>query len=201
MDSETPELIGKQMEQTRESLTEKVSLLEQQVVGTIQSATDAVQDTVDSVKTAVADTMATVSGGVKDSVESVSDGVKEALDVRKHVREHPLQMVGGAAVAGLITGLLLFRRPPTHGPVYSAAPAFMPMPSPSAPAASPRPAWLNDLFEIAGREVKKLAEHAIARASSSVQKGVEEGIPKLIDRAMPDMAASTHRDNGNFARR
>jgi len=199
MDSETPELIGKQMEQTRESLSEKVSLLEQQVVGTIQSATDAVQDTVDSVKTAVADTMATVSGGVKESIDSVSDGVKEVFDVRRHVRENPLQMVGGAAVAGLITGLLLTRR--STEPVYSGVPAFMPMPSTPAPTAAPRPAWLNDLMEIAGREVKKLAEHAIARASSSMQKSVEEGIPKLINRALPDVAASTHRDNGSFARR
>jgi len=187
------------MEQTRESLSEKVSLLEQQVVGTIQSATDAVQDTVDSVKTAVADTMATVSGGVKESIDSVSDGVKEVFDVRRHVRENPLQMVGGAAVAGLITGLLLTRR--STEPVYSGVPAFMPMPSTPAPTAAPRPAWLNDLMEIAGREVKKLAEHAIARASSSMQKSVEEGIPKLINRALPDVAASTHRDNGSFARR
>ena len=200
MDDNTPELIEQQMEQTRDSLTEKVSLLEQQVVGTIQSATDAVQDSVDSVKSAVVDTMATVSGGVKESMHAVSDGMKETLDVSKHVREHPLPMLGGAVAAGFFAGMVLFRRgAPASSPAVQ---AFVPMASQAVPFASPRPAWLNDLFEIAGREVKKLAERAIAQASSSVQKGVEEGIPKLIDRAMPEVpVSSSHRGNGLAARR
>jgi ElaB/YqjD/DUF883 family membrane-anchored ribosome-binding protein len=200
VDNDTPELIEQKMEQTRESLTEKVSQLEQQVVGTIQSASDAVQDSVESVKTAVADTMATVSGGVKESVNAVSDGVKEALNMSKHVREHPLPMLGGAVVAGLITGWLLFRRSAPASPVQSPVQAFVPMSTPVAPVATPRPAWLNDLIEIAGREVKKLAEHAIARASSSVQKGVEEGIPKLIDRAMPEVPTVHPRGYGVISR-
>jgi len=198
VDSESPELIEQQMEQTRESLTEKVSLLEQQVVGTIQSATEAVHDTVHSVKSAVEDTMAAVSGGVKNSVESVSEGVKEALDMRKHVREHPLPMLGGAAALGLITGLLVFRRPAAASPGPMAGPAFVPMSAPVAAMAAPRPAWLNDLFEIAGRELKKLAEHAIARASTAIHKEVEEGIPKLIDRALPELPTVAHRGNGMF---
>lgn len=204
MDRESPELIERQMEETRESLTEKVSLLEQQVVGTIQSATDAVQDTVHSVKTAVEDTMTAVSGGVRDSVESVSEGVKEALDISGKVRKHPLPMVGGAVAVGLITSWLVFRRTSTPAPAQIASTNYVPIPAPvsaSAPVAAQRPGWLNDLFDIAGRELKKLAEHAIARASSSVQKSVEEGIPKLIDRAMPEMSpAGAQCGNGRLSR-
>ena len=135
--------------------------------------------------------MAAVSGGVKDSVESVSEGVKEALDMRKHVREHPLPMLGGAAVLGLITGWLVFRRSSAAAPAPTASPIHIPVQPLAAPAmAAQRPAWLNDLFDLAGRELKKLAERAIARASSSVQEGVEEGIPKLIDRAMPEISTA-----------
>jgi len=187
VDREQPELIERQMEQTRESLTEKVSLLEQKVVGQIQSATDAVQDTVQSVKSAVQDTVQAVTGTVSNSVESLTDGVKEVLDIRKHTRENPWAMVGGATVAGFVTGLLVFRRQSAGGslPAYTAAP-FTSQPA-AAPTASHRPAWLNDLFDMAGQEIKKLAEQALATATTSLRQTVETGIPKLIERAVPDV--------------
>ena len=132
MDRESPELIEREMEETRESLTEKVSLLEHQVVDKLQSATDAVQDTVQSVRSAVQDTVAAVTDTVKSSVESVSDGMKEALDVKKHVREYPWAMVGGAAAAGFVTGLLVFRSEQSRGGCRGrpAVPARRSRPSP-----------------------------------------------------------------------
>ena len=72
MDRESPEVIEKEMQTTRESLTEKVSLLEQQVVGTLQSSTTAVQDTVESVKSAVQDTVDSVTGSVSGVPAGVS---------------------------------------------------------------------------------------------------------------------------------
>jgi ElaB/YqjD/DUF883 family membrane-anchored ribosome-binding protein len=185
VDREQPELIEREMAETRESLTEKVSLLEQKVVGQIQSATDAVQDTVQSVRSAVQDTVESVTGTVTESVESLTDGVKDALDIPRHVRNNPWAMVGGATVAGLVTGLLVFRRP-TSG---ASLPAYTPMPAAAgyAPAASPRPAWINDLMDLAGRELKKLAEQALATTTSSLKQTVEEGIPKLIDSTLPDV--------------
>jgi len=208
MDRESPELIEKEMAETRESLTEKVSLLEQQVVDRIQSASDAVQDTVQSVRSAVETTVDTVTGSVKDSVESVTEGVKEVLDVKKHVRENPWAMVGGAAAAGLITGLIVFRRRATG----ASLPAYSPMPATAAPpaftsmpaATSQRPGWLNDLLEVAGREVRKIAEQALSTATASLRQSVETGIPKLIDSALPEVgarregetAAEAHHGNG-----
>jgi ElaB/YqjD/DUF883 family membrane-anchored ribosome-binding protein len=187
MDRESPELIEREMEETRESLTEKVSLLEQKVVGKLESATDAVQDTVQSVRSAVQDTVAAVTGTVKHSVESMSEGVKEALDVKKHVRENPWAMVGGAATLGFVTGLLVFGRGSSARAARPMAaggsqPAFTPL-----AAAPQRPAWLNDLFEIAGREIKKVAEQALATTTASLKQTVETGIPKLIDSALPNV--------------
>src|SRR5215208_6496962 len=179
------------MEQTRESLTEKVSLLEHKVVGQIQSATDAVQDTVQSVKSAVQDTVQAVTGTVSNSVESLTDGVKEVLDIRKHTRENPWAMVGGATVAGFVTGLLVFRRESSGAslPAYTAAP-FTSQPATAPAAASHRPAWLNDLFDMAGREIKRLAEQALATATTSLKQSVETGIPKLIDSALPNVGGT-----------
>src|SRR5438270_4131823 len=104
------------MHETRQSLADKVAALENQVVGTVQSAASAVQDTVESVKSAVQDTVCSVKetvGDVKDtvqdSVSSVSEGVMSAFDIRRHVDENPWLMLGGAAAAGFVTGLLVFR--------------------------------------------------------------------------------------------
>jgi len=121
MDSESPEVIEQQMEETRSSLTEKVAALESQVVGTVQTATQAVQDTVSTVKSAVQETVSTVKESVQESVaavketvqgsvDAVKENVKETFDVTHHVQENPYLMVGGAVVAGLITGLLVFRK-------------------------------------------------------------------------------------------
>jgi ElaB/YqjD/DUF883 family membrane-anchored ribosome-binding protein len=188
VDHESPELIERQMEQTRQSLTGKVSLLEQQVLGTIQSATDAVNDSVKFARTAVHDTIADVSGAVKNTVELVSDGVKEALNVSECVRNHPWMMVGGAVAVGFFSGTLVFRRNLTVAtrPTDRSKPESQPLPI-NAPVATLRPAWLSEIFDLAAQEVKKLAERAIARAVSSIQQGVEHGIPKLIDRAMPEV--------------
>jgi ElaB/YqjD/DUF883 family membrane-anchored ribosome-binding protein len=201
MDRESPELIAQEMEQTRESLTEKVSLLEDKFVGQLQSASDTMQGTVDSVqetvhsvKSAVQDTVQNVSETVKQSVQSLAEGMKETLDVRKHVEAHPVAMVGGAAAAGFITGLLFFGRRQSATSAYApaAAPGYAPIPR--------RPGWMDDLFAMAMSEVKKLAEQAMTTATTSLKKSVEAGIPKLIDTALPDIGGSEHHGrNGNAA--
>ena len=51
----TPEQIQAEMNQTRESLTDKVAALENQVVGTVQTAADTLTGTVASVKSLITD--------------------------------------------------------------------------------------------------------------------------------------------------
>ena len=190
MDRESPELIEREMEQTRESLTHKVSLLENKVIGQVETATDtvqgtmdSVQDTVQSVKAAVQDTVQSLTDTVKSSVQSLTDGVKETLDVAQHVEQNPLAMVGGAAVAGFVTGLLVFRKETSGGDL----PAYTPLPAAAVAqtAASHRPAWLNDILEMAGREVKQIAQQVIAQASASLKETVQSRVPHLIERVVP----------------
>jgi hypothetical protein len=89
-----------------------------------------------------------------------------------------------------VTGLLVFRRESAGPALPAAAPMpFTSQPAAPAPAVSHRPAWLTDLFDMAGQEVKKLAEQALAAATASLRQTVQTGIPKLIDRAVPDIAA------------
>lgn len=199
MADESPELIEKEMQSTRQSLTEKVAALENQVMTTIQTAATTVQETVENVRSAITDTTSTVKETVAGSVESVSEGVKEMFDVRSHVKEHPLAAVGVAAAAGFVTGLIVFRKPDTvtvsgtststgytsagysHAPSYAAAPPPPPAPaSPGLASREGRPRWLNDLLDMAGEEAKKWGTQALAALSQSVRQNIDQGVPHLV---------------------
>jgi ElaB/YqjD/DUF883 family membrane-anchored ribosome-binding protein len=181
MDRESPEIIDRQMHETRQSLTDKVALLEGQVVGTLQDATSAVQDTVETVKAAVQDTVA----NVQDSMASVTDGVKETLNVKHHVEKAPWPMVGGSALLGFLTGLVVFPRrgvkaAPMASQAYGSPPAAT-----TASSAFHRPGWVDDLLESLGKEAKKIGETAIASVSQSLKQSLEGSIPQWIDAAIP----------------
>ena len=102
MDHET-EIIKQQMEDTRESLSEKLEALEQHVMTSVQDTTDSVASTVESVKDAVHDTVSSV----RETVSETVDTVKEAFDIRQQVERHPWPMVAGATLVGFVVGRLL----------------------------------------------------------------------------------------------
>ena len=206
MDDPKPEVIEQDMAATRSSLVDKIAALEKQVVATVQSATTAVQDTVQSVTSAVHDTTSSVREGLlgvgddaKQAVHGLTDSVKGAFDMTTHVRENPVAMVGGAAVAGFLTGLLVFGKAarslparmdkgsepaavPPYRPSYAAGYAT-PEPAPqAAPQASPkRPTWLDELMSKAGQEIVKLGEQAISKAVAQVRTSIDQQVPKLVD--------------------
>jgi hypothetical protein len=75
----TPDEIQRDMLHTRESLTEKVEALENQVVGTVEA-----------VKAFVTTAPETVTDTVKQAAAAVSESVKETFDISAHIRRHPL---------------------------------------------------------------------------------------------------------------
>lgn len=212
---ESPELIEQQMTETRQSLTEKVAALENQVTGTLQSATttvqetvQTVQDTVQSVKTAMEDTVSTVKDTVQESVESVSSGIKSAFDVRSHVADNPWGAFAGAAVAGFVTGLIVFRHHGHGVPAHPAA-AFTPRPAPPpAPAAAPapppeprKPSWVDDLFDMATREAKQIGQQALSTLAASAKHAIDQQMPLLVNtlaERLPTVMAGG--DRGDAAR-
>jgi ElaB/YqjD/DUF883 family membrane-anchored ribosome-binding protein len=188
MDHEAPEVIEREMEATRASLTDKVAALEMQVLGTIQNASDTVTNIVDTVKTVVPETLTSVKDTLTESVEEMSEKMKSAFDLAQHTREHPWAMCGGAAALGFVTGLLVFgsRSSPSYSRLAEASPQSYGGPASTTPplgvaAAAPRrPSWLDDLVDRVGRELLTLGETAIASASASLKQSVQEGLPKLI---------------------
>jgi hypothetical protein len=194
MDRESPEVVDQQMHQTRQSLTGKVALLEGQVVGTLQDATSAVQDTVETVKAAVQDTVA----NVQDSVASVAEGVKDTLNFRRQVEKAPWPMVGGSALAGFLSGLIIFR-PNRNGAPRSGA-SMAPAAASFAATTSRRPGWMDELMDSLMKEAKKIGETAITTLSSSLKQSLQGSIPQWIEAAIPrpeeQNAPAAHEPNG-----
>ena len=199
-DEPSTEVIEQDMAHTRSSLVDKIAALEKQVVATVQSATTAVQDTVQSVTEAVHDTtssvrdsLAGVQDGAKEAIHGLTDNVREAFDVTQHVQQNPVPMVAGAAVAGFLTGLLVFSRTPklarhmskgsepreSYRPSYAAgysAPE-------AAPQATPpkQPGWVDELLSRAGQEIVKLGEQALSQAVAQARTAIDQNVPKLVD--------------------
>lgn len=182
----SPEQIQDEMAQTRESLTEKVAALENQVVGSVQTAADTLTGTVDAVKSL----MTSAPETMKHAAEVVSEKVREVFDISGHVRAHPWAAVGVSAGLGFLTGLLVFRGRESLG--YSSGVA--PPPSPGAPtptrltpepqpAAPSKPGLFDDLVGVLGRKVREVAETVIDTATAAVNQNVRAGVPKLVDRA------------------
>lgn len=184
----TPEQIQREMTETREALTEKVAALENQVVGTVQTAADTLTGTVESVKSLITTAPSAVGDTVKQAAAAVSESVKNTLDIRGHVREHPWAAVGVSALAGCITGWLVSSL--TEGVAASATrSAAIPAAAYTPPAAArSTPGVFDELLSMLGRKLREVAENVVESASSAVNKTVREGVPKLVDTAT-EMAA------------
>jgi ElaB/YqjD/DUF883 family membrane-anchored ribosome-binding protein len=189
----TPEEIEREMLQTRQSLTHKVAALEDQVVGTVQTAADTLTGTVESVKELITTAPEAVSETVKKATTAVSETVKKTFDISGHVRERPLTSVGISALLGCVTGWLLSGRqealgysdevepPPSPGaPTPTKRTAAYEPPAPPAPSG---PGVFDEFFSMIGRKLREAAENLIDTASAAVNKNVREGVPKLVDAA------------------
>lgn len=176
----TPEEIERQMQETRGSLTEKVVALENQVVGTVQTAANTITDTVERVKSLVDATPEAVTDTVKQTATAVSDTLKEALDFTGHVKRHPWTAMGISAGLGFLTAMVLFREKAAAAPATTTPQHYL---GPQPVAEKAEPGFLDDLMELVGKKVKGLVETAIESASTAVSEQVREGIPKLVETA------------------
>ncbi len=175
-----PELIERAMHETRQSLTDKVNALEQQVVGTIQGATSAVNETVSTVKTALHDTV----GAVSDSVSSIKQGVKETFDMRSHIRQNPWAAIAGAALTGAITGYLTAQSNVNRGPIpHTPRIGNNNLDAYAARSAPSKPGILDDLMGMVRQELKAIGENAVATLSATLKQSLTNGIQHFADKA------------------
>lgn len=174
MDNSSPDRAERDKNVTRESPTNKVAAIEQQVVGTIPEATSTEQDAMSS---------------VRQSVSHAKDSVLATFDAAGRVREHPWATVGGAAAAGFLVGYLIRRSArPTPGHAR-------PKPEPEANVATTNfvrgdppvpPAHcgvIDELIAIAQREARSLGEQVLVKLRGSLEQNLCHGIESLARNA------------------
>jgi len=194
-------VIEQEMLQTRESITEKVAALENQVVGTVQTAADTLTSTVEAVKTFVTN----APDAVSDTVKHATDAVREAFDITGCIRRNPWAAVGTSALFGGIVGWLTGRsaRHPmselhVSAPVAAAMPSSLPPEPPRT--VDGRPGMFDDLVGMLGDKVKELARTALESVSSAVKENIQTAMPKLVGEAT-ERLTGTESDEPPYAAR
>jgi ElaB/YqjD/DUF883 family membrane-anchored ribosome-binding protein len=144
---ENEEVIRKQMEETRTSLTEKLETLEDKVANTVCNATEAVNDTVSNVKETVQETVSAVKESVQDSVCSVKETIQEGVstvkdwfDLPAHIEAHPWIMMAGCVGVGYVLGRFLGAEAQAGEAATALATEAAPAPAPVITAAAARAA-------------------------------------------------------------
>jgi len=159
------------MEGTRASLADKLDTLENQVLGSVHEATDAVAHTVEDVKSAV--------GSVTDTVQETVQSVKEAFNLSEHVRQHPWMSLGGAVATGFLGGYLLG---PSRSQEKAEPAARVPPPPAPSPAASSGEENEGGILEtIKGLAIGTLMNLVREVVSESLPENLKPDVLKLVD--------------------
>lgn len=199
MDNE-PEVTREQMQETRTALSEKLETLEQQVVDTMQGASNAVNETVENVKDAVNDTV---------------DNVKDAFNLQLQVKRHPWAMMAGSIALGGLGGYLLFRgrsdRPRANAESQLAPPdsprlarqqngvvnghraveeASGKKAAPEVSQGPSKPGWLSGMTEQFGPEITKLKGLAIGTVLSALRDLITESASEQMKAQLAEMVDS-----------
>lgn len=204
MDNES-KMIRQQMDDTRTSLTDKLGMLEQQVVDTVQGASTAMADTVGDVKEMVHDTVQTLTDSVQDTVESV----KNTFDLKRQVDRRPWTMLMGATALGFLGGYLMHGR--KAGPVteketvpIGRPPAAVPQngvpedPQPALSAgrngtgstnvsATAEPSFLAHLSDTFQAEISQLKALAVGTLLGIVRDIVTKSVPEPMERKVAEV--------------
>ena len=158
---ENEDVIRRKMENTRESLTDKLELLEDKLLNSVHQATSAVNETVASVK----ETMS-------ESVETV----KEAVDIPAHVDRHPWLALGGSVLCGYLLGTMFGRERAPRQAAQRAVPlaisnGYREQATQQPPPA--KPGWLDALDP----EIRHLKGLAVGAALGTIREMLSKEVP------------------------
>jgi hypothetical protein len=197
MDPE-PSVIRQDIEETRQSLTEKLETLENQVMGTAQHARETVEETIDSVKSIVSETV---------------DTVKRTFDVEYQVGQHPfiaagLALLGGAAVGAMVKGARHHRwQGPNGAHMFDGGRPVPRLRQPDGVAGQARD-WAptssftepsaeeGGLLNRFGDEVEKIKGLAIGAAMGIVRDLAKDYLPKTLSPHVDEVLNSATRKLG-----
>jgi len=197
LSEQEPEELRQQIDDTRSSITEKLEALEGQVTGTVESVKESVEETIAQVKESVQDTVSSV----KDSVSDTVDTVKDTLNLSLQTRKHPWGMLGGALVAGFVSGALI-------GETRRRRSSRMPVERLESQGETPRATFREEVREVRapvekgptfGRfqsEVDQLKGLALGYLFGAIRDVIQESAPQLADQVGTMMDSITTKLGG-----
>jgi DNA-binding protein YbaB len=195
MDAE-PEVIRQDIEQTRSSLTEKLETLEDQVLGTVRSATESVEETIEN---------------VTETVQETVETVQRTFDVEYQMQQRPWLLIGGSVAAGVAVGVLANSLRARSGrgenrssyvPSYgrstgNGGSAFRsPQPEYTAPPRQEGPSFIQSLLGRFDKEIGMVKEMAIGYAAGVLRDVVKEALPAVKERVQEVMDSATKKMGG-----
>jgi ElaB/YqjD/DUF883 family membrane-anchored ribosome-binding protein len=188
--ADEPEVIRKQMEETRTDLTEKLETLEEEIVDKVENATEKVSETVEHVTETVKETVDTVKETVHETVETV----KSTFDIAHQVDRHPWLMFGGAVALGYVGGRVFASLEVPRTPAWCSgsetfAPAFQTTAVENGSAAkksAPTSQWLGDMAEKFRPEINALKELAVGAALSVARDLLTRSLPEHARQPVAD---------------
>lgn len=214
-----PEAIRQEMDETRCSLTEKISILEERVVETVQDASEGVKDTIEKVKVAVEESVCKV----KETVGGTVDTVKETFSIRTQVERRPWVAMASAVGIGFLAGHWLsqperasIKQPTLRPKRYGNGAHREPTASFAAAAPASEPGIVDHLSKTFEAELTQIKGLAIGTLGGIVRDLVSDIVPdmlrpsitevmngfttKLGGQAMPErILAQPHRHEGERA--
>jgi hypothetical protein len=175
-----PEMIRRQMQETRSSLAEKLETLEDRLVGAAEGVASAATETAGAVKATV-----------QESVQTIHD----AVDVNQHIQRQPLTALAASICAGFACGRLLASSagsqapladlpPPGAGNGRETAVAFR---SKMPEAASTGGRWLQRAIQSFEPELNKLKELAVGMAVGMIRDVVHDTAASSVKQPLTDL--------------
>lgn len=166
--SDKTELIRRRMARTRQSLQQKLDVLEDRTLGAVEKTADAVVGVAET----VGETVETAKDAVVDTVEKT----ERFFDLSRHVNRHPWAVMGGAVAAGFAASVLLSRAAPrAEQPMRRHAPSDGRRP-PSESA--PQPSWLSNMLQTFAPQLEMLKDLAIGATVAVARDLAVQSVPK-----------------------
>ena len=197
----TPDEIEREMFETRESLTEKVHALENQVVGTAQTAADTFSNTVETIRSLVTQAPQSVKECIEEAAATMSETLRQTFDVSGHVRRHPWTAVGVAAMLGCAVGWVVSRRPARSSPKGRIPTEESPLSAESKTLAEAiageehEANVLDDLKDMVGEKVKELARTTLDTVAATLKEGIKTGLPRLVEETTARLKETQHQSD------
>jgi ElaB/YqjD/DUF883 family membrane-anchored ribosome-binding protein len=187
-----PEVIRKDMEETRTALTEKLEALESQVADTVKETTEAVSETIENVKDTVEE--------VTDKVKETAVNVVQTFNLSYQAEHRPWVVLGGSVGVGFLLGWLSgsrSRKQLSEMPVAQAPSArsqgsgngssYMPQSAPpretSAPAETPESGgalgWI-------GEQLGRLKGVAVGSLMGVVRDLAQRNLPETVGKRVSE---------------